>query len=36
MSFSENNSVAISISDKNIAENFRIIFNYMWNKLNDK
>lgn len=36
MSFLENNSVAISISDKNIADNFRIIFNYIWNQLNDK
>jgi len=35
MSFIENNSVAISISDKNIADNFRLIFNYMWNKLKD-
>ncbi len=36
MSFIENNSVAISIKDENIANNFRLIFNYMWSKLNEK
>ena len=32
MSFVENNSVWISITDKNIADNFRVMFNYMWEK----
>lgn len=35
MSFLENNSVAISIKDENIANNFRLIFNYMWSKINE-
>lgn len=35
MSFIENNSVAISITDENIANNFRLIFNYMWWKISD-
>lgn len=35
MSFIENNSVAISITDENIANNFRLIFNYMWSQIGD-
>lgn len=35
MSFIKNNSVAISITDENIANNFRLIFNYMWWKISD-
>jgi hypothetical protein len=33
MSFKENNSVAISITDKEIANNFRSLFEYMWKNL---
>lgn len=33
MSFIENNSVAISISDENIANNFRVLFEYMWKEI---
>jgi hypothetical protein len=33
MSFKENNSVAISITDKEIANNFRVLFEYMWKNI---
>lgn len=36
MSFIEKNSVAISITDKDIANNFRVLFDYMWNKLDEE
>lgn len=32
MSFKENNSVGISIEDENIANNFKILFDYIWEK----
>ncbi len=34
MSFKENNSVAISITDEEIANNFRVLFEYMWKNIN--
>ncbi|MFK7779621.1 MAG: helix-turn-helix domain-containing protein [Candidatus Gracilibacteria bacterium] len=33
MSFKENNSVAISITDEDIANNFRVLFEYMWKNI---
>lgn len=33
MSFKENSAVAVSIKDEDIADNFRVLFNYFWNKL---
>lgn len=36
MSFKENNSVAVSITDQNIADNFRVLFEYLWWNMNKK
>lgn len=36
MSFKKNNSVAISITDEDIANNFRVLFNFIWEKYKNK
>lgn len=33
MSFIKNNSVAISIKDENVANNFRLIFDFLWKRI---